>query len=852
MSAFSPIDQVNQFHSDGYLVVEDVFEESLIDDLYTKGMQNFNELISYQESNALPMGIGVKHCYKEIVQRHLNRYEMPYKMDNDETFGVVLRNKLLMSIIKGILGDDCVVINKSLVVSQPGAQDQAWHSDGPHLSADENLPCHCLNVFVPLVAVDIHNGPTQMRPGSVPMTKDLKKSFLRAFMNKSLRSPHAPDLSKGSILMFDYRILHRGLANKSTETRPVLVYTFAKPYYVDNMNFPRNSIFAPIDNDDNKEDKTMEEKELELLKEGQESKNDSSETLIYRVTGPQSIDRLEPLIQGLFPQSASLSATKDVTAQRPCQFVWETACEISWRNVHANAIVLNKLHNITILEDKANLAFLQLKMNCPTLDSYIANNVQEVQQWATYHWQSAIESISTEADGDWWVVKASAGNGGKDVWVMNKSNMNSIIAELPVSEKSTFVIQKYVTQPLLYLSEKKFHFRCYSLLQADMSGWMYDMCYILSAGFAYNSVSDMDDRKLITNLSVNKHIQGHPGQVPCNVMEAYPAIYSKICTMWSEVCQACTPFMSIQTSPHHFEFFGIDIIADVHGNAWLLEVNRLPGLESSTTNKTAEDEMYDTMMRTLLKIVMQPLLQPDMQSSVEEGIVKEEQVDMWRRVHAGSVVQYDRNIAMSVKADAPTWKNMFSWKAFTRKKDNRQKLVVSQLLAKESEEKEDKKKVEDTKESRNLLGDYYPFACGLEECFEDGILQCSRCKQRHYCCVEHQKKDWKEHKKKCIPVDKQGAMKLQSSHATSTSTSTNDGVNSSTKKAATSTEARVSRCMFCGEMITLYKEEDAVEHMRSCPALQEQLNKPEEQFTVPKVLRDKGVKIDDVKNAPSI
>ena len=31
--------------------------------------------------------------------------------------------------------------------------------------------------------------------------------------------------------------------------------------------------------------------------------------------------------------------------------------------------------------------------------------------------------------GNRWVVKASAGNGGKDVWVMNKSNMNSIIAE---------------------------------------------------------------------------------------------------------------------------------------------------------------------------------------------------------------------------------------------------------------------------------------------------------------------------------------------------------------------------------------------------------------------------------------
>jgi ectoine hydroxylase-related dioxygenase (phytanoyl-CoA dioxygenase family) len=38
----------------------------------------------------------------------------------------------------------------------------------------------------------------------------------------------APCLSAGDALVFDYRTLHRGRANVSAETRPVLVMTFAK------------------------------------------------------------------------------------------------------------------------------------------------------------------------------------------------------------------------------------------------------------------------------------------------------------------------------------------------------------------------------------------------------------------------------------------------------------------------------------------------------------------------------------------------------------------------------------------------------------------------------------------------
>jgi len=33
------------------------------------------------------------------------------------------------------------------------------------------------------------------------------------------------------LAQFDYRVLHRGTTNKSAEMRPILVFTFAKPWY---------------------------------------------------------------------------------------------------------------------------------------------------------------------------------------------------------------------------------------------------------------------------------------------------------------------------------------------------------------------------------------------------------------------------------------------------------------------------------------------------------------------------------------------------------------------------------------------------------------------------------------------
>lgn len=63
-------------------------------------------------------------------------------------------------------------------------------------------------------------------------------------------------------------------------------------------------------------------------------------------------------------------------------------------------------------------------------------------------------------------------------------------------------------------------------------------------------------------------------------------------------------------------------------------------------------------------------------------------------------------------------------------------------------------------------------------------------------------------------------------------------MNVSNKNNATTAEKRECRCMFCGEILILASEEEAVAHMGVCPAMQEQLN-GFGAFTIPKEINER-------------
>jgi hypothetical protein len=213
------------------------------------------------------------------------------------------------------------------------------------------------------------------------------------------------------------------------------------------------------------------------------------ERKFYRITGPQSIARIEPLLRQSGCNTEWVPVDETAIPSEAIDLVWETCCEKTWKNSHCSAIIFNRLHNSQIFEDKSNFAFLQIRMNCATLHSHIALSKLNLTEWCLRKWETSSNSLipddldnihvdmniellsptsflgephnwslpsACEGSSDWWAVKASRGNGGKDVWVFNKDNYNSLLLNLPSNEE--FVVQKYIIRPLLW-NKKKFHFR---------------------------------------------------------------------------------------------------------------------------------------------------------------------------------------------------------------------------------------------------------------------------------------------------------------------------------------------------------------------------------------------------------
>lgn len=111
------------FIEDGFVVIDDVVDQDLALSLKAGAIRNFEEALMFLQDNSLTLGIGIKNGFRDLVQRHPQRFEMPYKMD-DPLFEMVLSSSI-MSVVKAILGDDAVIINRSLVISMPEAKVSA-------------------------------------------------------------------------------------------------------------------------------------------------------------------------------------------------------------------------------------------------------------------------------------------------------------------------------------------------------------------------------------------------------------------------------------------------------------------------------------------------------------------------------------------------------------------------------------------------------------------------------------------------------------------------------------------------------------------------------------------------------
>lgn len=142
-------------------------------------------------------------------------------------------------ILKQLLGEKLIINSLGAVISLPGAKEQAIHRDNPNVYARggtdmmaQGLP-YAITVGIPLVKTDELCGGTCFWPGTHlndVLVKDLRyKESVSSFC----------DL--GSIILFDYRILHQGLANKSNVIRPMLYNVYSRPWFRDRQNYKKQA-----------------------------------------------------------------------------------------------------------------------------------------------------------------------------------------------------------------------------------------------------------------------------------------------------------------------------------------------------------------------------------------------------------------------------------------------------------------------------------------------------------------------------------------------------------------------------------------------------------------------------------
>ena len=213
-------------------------------------------------------------------------------------------------------------------------------------------------------------------------------------------------------------------------------------------------------------------------------------------------------------------------------------------------------------------------------------------------------------DDNIWIVKPVGKSRGKGIFLINN------ISDVPLND--TFLVQKYLSKPLLLDEGYKFDMRIYCLITSVNPLEM----FLYKDGFARvsNELYNMD----ITNIKVhltNAAIQNKNAKKSSNYEKYYGGskisldmLRTKLARqynidfdylIWPQVkdiiikvfacCQNDMPYC-----PSTFEMFGFDVIIDTNFRCWLLEINSSPSLERTNV---LDDEIKLPLVKDIIKII---------------------------------------------------------------------------------------------------------------------------------------------------------------------------------------------------------------------------------------------------------
>jgi hypothetical protein len=241
-------EQIQRLESDGFLLLPPVLDADTVATLLAVSHERLQTIRSALGTKEI--GIGSAAGYDEIVQRSPGRWDVPI---TPQQFGVVDRDMPWWGLVSAILGEDAEHSFSGVVSSDPGSPPQHWHTDSPHVARD-HLPAHAINVMVALHDIPLAMGPTECALGSHFLSNHLSNpslvlneliyqhegttpEILVGDTETEIPEACAQAMAAGSYLIFDDRLLHRGLGNQSNNARHVAYFAYRKNGYTENTHF---------------------------------------------------------------------------------------------------------------------------------------------------------------------------------------------------------------------------------------------------------------------------------------------------------------------------------------------------------------------------------------------------------------------------------------------------------------------------------------------------------------------------------------------------------------------------------------------------------------------------------------
>jgi ectoine hydroxylase-related dioxygenase (phytanoyl-CoA dioxygenase family) len=196
-------------------------------------------------------------AFAEIVHRSAKRYDL--KLDRRRMPPTSAWNPLstaaqawALPVLQGCdVQEELEMAVEGVLTSLPGAPPQRFHQDGPLEGS--------FNCFVPLVDVGTQKTGTEFWPGShvhpavPPLVLNGKlgvedPSQLAAIAGDPNVHVVQPELGAGDMLLYQYRVIHRGPANLSPEPRPIYYCGFSDTAGAgDGYNFKSHRALADLE-----------------------------------------------------------------------------------------------------------------------------------------------------------------------------------------------------------------------------------------------------------------------------------------------------------------------------------------------------------------------------------------------------------------------------------------------------------------------------------------------------------------------------------------------------------------------------------------------------------------------------